>query len=63
MIVDDVQDPRTSRINLVQIKTRITNRQKNWNILPFREAIKIKEKTTDFEHWFRTLVSKLLRTF
>ena len=43
-IVDDVQDPRTSRINLVQMNTRIIYRYKNWNILLFKEAIKIKEK-------------------
>ena len=43
-IVDDVQDPRTSCINLMKINTRIIDRHKNWNILPFKEAIKIKEK-------------------
>ena len=43
-IVDDIQDPRTSRINLVQMNTRIIDRHKNWNILLFKEAIKIKEK-------------------
>ena len=46
--VDDVQDPRASHINLVQMNTRIIDRYKNWNILLFKEAIKIKE--TDFEH-------------
>ena len=43
-IVDDVQDLRTSRINLVHLNTRIIDRHKNWNILLFKEAIKIKEK-------------------
>ena len=43
-IVDDVQDPRTSRINLVQMNSRIIDRHKDWNILNFKEAIKIKEK-------------------
>ena len=42
-IVDDVQDLRTSRINLVQMNTRIIDRHQNWNILLFKEAIKIKE--------------------
>ena len=42
-IVDDVYDPRTSRINSVQMDTRIIDRHKNWNILLFK-AIKIKEK-------------------
>ena len=42
--VDDVPDLRTSRINLVQMNTRITDRHKNWNILLFKEPIKIKEK-------------------
>ena len=41
-IADDVQDLRTSRVNLVQMNTRIIDRHKNWNILLFREAIKIK---------------------
>ena len=43
-IVDDVQDLRTSRINLVHLNTRIIDRHKNWSILLFKEAIKIKEK-------------------
>ena len=43
-IVDDVQDPRMSHINLVQMNTRIIDCHKNWNILLFKKAIKIKEK-------------------
>ena len=43
-IVDDVQDLGTSRINLVQMNTRLIDRHQNWNILLFKEAIKIKEK-------------------
>ena len=43
-IVDDVQDLGTSRINLVQMNTRIIDRHQNWNILLFKEAIKTKEK-------------------
>ena len=43
-IADDVQDPRTSRINLVHMNTRITDHHKNWNTLLFKEAIKIKKK-------------------
>ena len=42
--VDDVQDLRTSRINLVHLNTRIIDRHKNWNILLFKQAIKIKGK-------------------
>ena len=52
-ITDDVQDLRTSRINLVQINIRIVDRHKNCNILLFKEAIKNQRKETDFEHWFR----------
>ena len=43
-IIDDVKDLRTSRIYLVQMNTRIIDRLENWNILLFKEAIKIKEK-------------------
>ena len=43
-IIDDVKDLRTSRIYLVQMNTRIIDRHENWNILLFKEAIKIKEK-------------------
>ena len=43
-IADDVRDPKMSRINLVQMNTRIIDRHKNWNILLFKEAIKIEEK-------------------
>ena len=41
--VDDMQDLRTSRINLLQMNTRIIDCH-NWNLLLFKEAIKIKEK-------------------
>ena len=43
-IVDDVQDPRASCINLVQMNTRIIDCHKNLNILFFIEVIKIKDK-------------------
>ena len=43
-IAIDVLDPRTSRIKLEQMKTRIIDRHKNWNILLLKEAIKVKEK-------------------
>ena len=43
-IVDDVQDLRASCINLKQMNTRIIDRHKNYSILLFKEAIKIKEK-------------------
>ena len=43
-IADGVHDPRTSHINLVPMNIRITHCHKNWNILRFKEAIKIKEK-------------------
>ena len=39
----DKFDLRTTRINLVQDNTEITDRHKNWNILLFKEALKIKE--------------------
>ena len=42
--VDDAQDIRASYINLVQHNTRIIDRHPNWNILLFKEAIKIKER-------------------
>ena len=42
-IIDDKFDLRSSRINLVQMKTRIIHRHKNWNVLLFKEAIKIKK--------------------
>ena len=42
-IIDDEFDLRSSRINLVQMNTQIIDHRKNWNILLFKEAIKIKE--------------------
>ena len=42
-VMDDEFDLRSSRVNLVQMSTRIIDRHKNWNILLFKEAIKIKE--------------------
>ena len=61
MIVDDVQDLRTSRTNLVQMNTRIIDRHKNWNILLFKEAIKIKEEKPILNTGFKT--SKELQLF
>ena len=43
-LVNEVHDRRTSHINLVHMNKRIINRHKNWNILLFKEAIKIKKK-------------------
>ena len=43
-IIDEEQDRKTSRINSVQRNARIIDHHKNWNILLFEEAIKIKEK-------------------
>ena len=42
-IIDDEFDLRSSRVNLVQMNTRIIDRHKNWNVLLFKEAIKTKE--------------------
>ena len=44
MIDKGVHDSKTSCINLVQMNTRIIDCLKNWNILLFKKAIKIKEK-------------------
>ena len=43
-LVNEVHDRRTSHINLVQMNKRIIDRLKNWNILLFKEAIKILKK-------------------
>ena len=37
-IIDDEFDLRSSRINLVQMNTRIIDDHKNWNVLLFKEA-------------------------
>ena len=42
-IIDDEFDLRSSRVNLVQMSTRIFDLHENWNVLLFKEAIKIKE--------------------
>ena len=42
-LIDHELDLRSTRINLVQMNTQITDRHKNWNILLFKEAIKIKK--------------------
>ena len=59
-IADDVQDPKTSLINLVQMNPRIINCHKNWNIFPYKKAIKIKEKKPILRTGLRGL--QLLRT-
>ena len=43
-IFDDIQGPRTSCINLVQMNTSVIDHHNNWKILFFKEEIKIKEK-------------------
>ena len=34
---------RSTRINLVQMNTQLIDRHKTWNVLLFKEAIKVKE--------------------
>ena len=43
-IVGDIQNLRTSHINLVQMNTRMIDHHQNYNILLLKEVIKIKEK-------------------
>ena len=43
-IVSNAEDPKSSRINLVQMNARITDCHKIWNILLFKEAFEMKEK-------------------
>ena len=50
-IIDDEFDLRSSRVNLVQMNTRIIDHHKNWNVLLFKEAIKIKK----IKHWFESI--------
>ena len=42
-IIDDEFDLRSSCVSLVQMNTRIINPHKNWNVLLFKESIKVKE--------------------
>ena len=42
-LIDHELDLRSILINLVQMNTQIIDRHKDWNILLFKEAIKIKE--------------------
>ena len=42
-IIDYEFELRSSRVNLVQMNTRIIDHHKNWNVLLFKEAMKIKE--------------------
>ena len=60
-IIDDEFDLRSSRVNLVQMNTQIIDRQKNWNMLLFKEAIKIKEIKPTLKTGFKA--SKELQLF
>ena len=42
-IINDEFDLRSSHVNLVQMNTQIIDRHRNWNVLLFKEAIKIKK--------------------
>ena len=42
-IIDDEFNLRSSHVNLSQMNTRIIDGHKNWNVLLFKEKIKIKE--------------------
>ena len=42
-IINGEFDLRSSHVNLVQMSIQIIDRHKNWNVLQFKEAIKIKE--------------------
>ena len=57
----DKFDLRTTRINLVQDSTEIIDRRKNWNILLFKEALKIKELKPTFNSGLKE--SKELQLF
>ena len=57
----DKFDLRTTRINLVQDNTEIIDRHKNWNILLFKEAQKIKESNSIFNSELKA--SKELQLF
>ena len=60
-IVDGLQDPRTSHMNLVQMNTKIIDYHENWNIFLFKEAIKIKVKKAILNTGFKA--SKELQLF
>ena len=49
-LIDHEFDLRSTHINLVQINTQIIDRHKNWNILLFKEAIKITNQTI-IKYW------------
>ena len=51
----DKFDLRTARINLVQDNIEITDKHKNWNILLFKGALKIKRIKSNFEPWIESL--------
>ena len=42
-LIDHELNLRSTHLNLVQMNTQIIDHHKNWNILLFKEAIKIKE--------------------
>ena len=42
-IIHDEFDLRSSRVNLVQMNTRIIDRHKKWNVLLFKEPFKVKK--------------------
>ena len=60
-LIDHELDLRSTRINLVQMNSQIIDRHKNWNILLFKEAIKIKEIRPSLNIGFKA--SKELQLF
>ena len=60
-IIDDEFDLRSSHINLVQMSTQIIDCHKNWNVLLFKEVIKIKEIKPTLNNSLK--VSKKLQLF
>ena len=46
---------RTAHINLVQDNIEIIDRHKNWNIILFKEALKIKELNPVFNSGLKAL--------
>ena len=55
----DKFDLGAARINLVQDNTEVINRHRNWNILLFKEALKIKDLNLILNFGLKTSASEL----
>ena len=62
-IVDNAEETKSSRINLVQMNAIIIDCHKIWNILLFKEAFELKEKKPNLNIGLKAYINGITTVF